>query len=463
MKKIIYSIFSLIVLFNVVSCSDESLEPTLAQALDVEGNVNNLSDVRGILNGMYDRMSKSGYWGRDIIICGEVRGDNVFANANSGRFLTVGEMNLTSSTAEATNIWQQAYRVVANANIVINATGITGNLQQINQAKGEALAARALAHFDLLRVFGQQHVTGQGGMNSLGVPYVKEYKGANQFPPRLTVDQCKQFVYADLDAALGLMSVSLNSTTKQTISTHAVNAIKSRVATYFGDTAIALTASAAVIGQFSIIPAAGFQASWSQAAAPSNSIFELSQLANDNNGINGIANIYRGTAYGDIQVLNEFPVNAEFSVTDVRNSVGMIAVVTGRLRNQGKYPTMGVFSDKIKVIRYEEIVLNYAEALLATNPAGALVQLNSIATARNGSTYTVATLVNILKERRKELCFEGFRFDDLARTGRNIPVLNIINQTHGGPSYGSFKYAFPIPLSEVNANPNVAQNLGYTN
>jgi hypothetical protein len=67
----------------------------------------------------------------------------------------------------------------------------------------------------------------------------------------------------------------------------------------------------------------------------------------------------------------------------------------------------------------------------------------------------------VLLERRKELCFEGFRFDDLARTGSDIPLVDQYRQTHGGPKYGSYKYAFPIPTVEMTANSNMVQNDGY--
>jgi len=43
----------------------------------------------------------------------------------------------------------------------------------------------------------------------------------------------------------------------------------------------------------------------------------------------------------------------------------------------------------------------------------------------------------------------------------NIPVVDALKQTHGGPDYGSFNYTFPIPKVELNANSNMTQNEGY--
>jgi hypothetical protein len=138
-----------------------------------------------------------------------------------------------------------------------------------------------------------------------------------------------------------------------------------------------------------------------------------------------------------------------------------IGFETGLLRNIGKYPSAD-FSDNINLIRYEEVILNYAEALLESgDPANALIQLNLITANRGAQPWTEATKDNVLTERRRELCFEGFRHDDLARNGMDIPLVSPLEQTHEGPDYGSYNYAFPIPQVEMNANSNMAQNKDY--
>ncbi|MFW6277432.1 MAG: RagB/SusD family nutrient uptake outer membrane protein, partial [Prolixibacteraceae bacterium] len=129
-------------------------------------------------------------------------------------------------------------------------------------------------------------------------------------------------------------------------------------------------------------------------------------------------------------------------------------------RNLGKYPSAD-YSDNVPLMRYEEVVLILAEAKTELGDADALDVLNQIPEKRNAQLYTEATKENILTERRRELCFEGFRFDDLARTGRDIPLVAPLKQTHGGPAYGSYNYAFPVPTAELNANPNMVQNEGY--
>ena len=114
------------------------------------------------------------------------------------------------------------------------------------------------------------------------------------------------------------------------------------------------------------------------------------------------------------------------------------------------------------MIRFEEVVLIYAEALLHNSKAGdALIQLNKIPANRNAVQYTVANDTNILLERRKELAFEGFRFDDLARTGTSMPLVDPVRQTFGTVNFGDYNYAFPFPNTEIGANTNVKQNYKY--
>ena len=55
---------------------------------------------------------------------------------------------------------------------------------------------------------------------------------------------------------------------------------------------------------------------------------------------------------------------------------------------------------------------------------------------------------------------------DSARTGQSMPLINSIKQLNDDldgtpPQFGSYRYAYPISISERNANPNIVQNAGY--
>ena len=454
-----------IVALLISSCSKESLEPSMEQDKNVEGSITKAEDVWGILLGAYNRMTHTNYYGRDLIIFGEIRADNAFSNGNSGRFINPSRMIMTVSDAYARDSWTRMYEVVASCNILIglDPNAIEGDLAEINHYIGQAYALRAMAHFDLLKLYGQQHVTGGG---AVGIPYVTTYKGEDLAPSRNSVTEVKGFIEGDLATSLTLMSEALNDPSHCYMTTWGAYALQSRVALYFGEYNKVISACEAIINhpnnKFEIIPEAQFIFSWYEKSSV-NSIFELAFSTTDNMNINGLSQIYRGTAYGDIQALGD--LLTIFDVEDVRADPLMIGLgldpADSVLRNNGKYPS-GDYSDNVNLIRYEEVILSYAEALIESGRAGdALVQMNLITANRGAQPWTEATVDNVMTERRRELCFEGFRFDDLARRGMDIPLVNDLEQTHGGPEYGSWKYAFPIPEVEIDANSNVNQNQGY--
>lgn len=468
MKKLLYILFTIVLLAGTVtSCSKDKLEPTLAQSKAVEGSINSVADVKGLIYGAYDRMTGSGYYGRDFIIWGEVRGDNCFSNGNSGRFVADAKMDYTNTFA---GFWASAYSAIATCNIIIGLSpaSIEGDADILAHYQGEAYALRALNHFNLLQYYSQAH---NGDAAGLGVPYIKIYKDSDFAPARGTIAENQADIYADLDMAIDLMDPAFDVASKQFMSHYGAQALKSRVAIYFGDWNKAKVAALAVVGsnKYTMATAAGFAATY-RTDNPANWIFGLAFSSTDNANINGLAQIYRGAAYGDISGLADLYNSMEAG--DIRRDLSMIGqdpakpTDTRRLyTNLGKFPSTD-YSDEVPVIRYEEVILNLAEALMKdtpSDPATALTRLNSVVALRGtGLTpYASVTDANLLKERRRELCFEGMRFFDLTRMGMNIPLVDAAQQTHGGPAYDTYKFAFPIPLAEMQANPNMVQNAGY--
>src|SRR5699024_12637751 len=114
-------------------------------------------------------------------------------------------------------------------------------------------------------------------------------------------------------------------------------------------------------------------------------------------------------------------------------------------------------SDNVRVIRYAEVVLNYAEAL--ANGAGGQMSvvdaLNMIADKRytDGSPYSGSVTVDqVLKERRLELAMEGHSFYDLARTGRDITAGGDVGLQDEPIPYGDYRYALAITDREDSDN-----------
>ena len=460
----------------IVSCGESDLEPTLALDKDLDSGITSDADLGFVLNSAYDRMSVTGYYGRNSIIMGDVRTDNAYSNMNSGRFAD-SDMDYSSNGAGP---WSSIYGVIAITNIVINAdaSALSGDPAKIAHIQGQAHALRALAHFDLLQDYGQHFITGQGGADALGVPYVKTYKDpAYLEPARATVASNIGDIAADLTTGISLMSDSYNTSTSYMTKAGAY-AVLARAALYAGsvDPSLYATADSAakwVIANSGATPvgASGFVSSYVTDNA-SNSIFELAFSGTDSRGINGIAYILRGTSYGDVRILTGDGANPDlldiYDTDDVRGGSDMIGTAQGYPTMLGKFPTMNG-EDNVTLFRIEEMHLIAAEtSLRAGNAADALTYLNNIPAIRGlgAGYYASATMDNILLERRKEFAFEGLRFYDLSRMGMDMPLIDSFKQlnddlTGTPPTYGSYRYAYPIALAERNANPNMVQNYGY--
>ena len=445
----------------ISSCTTSDLEPTLAQEKLAEEAIITVEDMQTILLGAYDRLNQSGYYGRDYLVTSEVQTGNTFSNGNSGRFTTQA---LFRQQPTGTFFWDEAYEVIASANLVIGTdinallgpAGTEPDLVLAKHIQGQAYALRALAHFDLLRFFGQEHTGG-----TLGVPYVTEFLGEDQLPTRPTIEENYAAIYSDLDTAFELMSDDYFDASRETMGKYAAPALKSRVALYGGDYAIARDAAKLVIdsGVYSIVPAENFYESFAQDGSV-NDIFEIALSETDNPGINGLEYIYRGTSYGDISVTEEafemYEPGAD-SEPDVREGIlGTETLRVGeQLRNIGKFPDR---SANTPVLRYEEVVLTYGEALLRLGEGDPLIWLNMVPMHRDANLYTEATIANFLEERREEFLFEGMYYWDLLRLGNDIVRTG---ETPINIPYGDFRLAYPIPFAELDANSNITQNPGY--
>ena len=125
------------------------------------------------------------------------------------------------------------------------------------------------------------------------------------------------------------------------------------------------------------------------------------------------------------------------------------------------------------VFRLSEMYLIYAEAVLRGGTGGdattALGYMNNIRTRAYGNTTGNISagqlnLQFILDERGRELYWEGHRRTDLIRYGL-LTTGTYLWPWKGGVSSGTAVHAkyniFPIPASNLVANPNLTQNAGY--
>ena len=102
------------------------------------------------------------------------------------------------------NVWSNAYRLIANTNVILehcDAEDAAVSATYYPIVKGEALALRALLHFDLLRLFGP--VYNEANASELCIPY--QMSSSKDIQPLLSASQVLQHVIDDLEDAAELL------------------------------------------------------------------------------------------------------------------------------------------------------------------------------------------------------------------------------------------------------------------
>lgn len=139
-------------------------------------------------------------------------------------------------------------------------------------------------------------------------------------------------------------------------------------------------------------------------------------------------------------------------------------------RDGGLPPNAGTFvSTDFPLFRLGEMYLIHAEATLQTGGDGAVAaaDINALRERAYGNTsgdVSSVSLDDILSERSRELYWEGFRRTDLIRFGK-FTSGNYLWPWKGGVKDGTgvdnHYQLFPIPSTDLIANPNLKQNPGY--
>jgi hypothetical protein len=153
--------------------------------------------------------------------------------------------------------------------------------------------------------------------------------------------------------------------------------------------------------------------------------------------------------------------------TDIRRSSMIKLAATSSTPDEyflSKYTHFTTLSDWCPVIRYSEVLLSRAEALVRSGSAvtqGAVDLLNAVRT-RSFATgaYTLASFGSasdfntaVLQERNFEFLGEGVRSFDLMRLGLDIPAkAGMTMGDVGAIAASSSAYIFPMPSGELSLN-----------
>ncbi|WP_461130727.1 RagB/SusD family nutrient uptake outer membrane protein [Spirosoma aerophilum] len=465
-KKIIFMLVA--GLMSLGSCKQSFLDLKPYDSLPAADALRTEADLSTALNGMYSTLRNANLYGRTIPFIGDLSADNIYLSANnSGRYPQQYQLAVSVQNADIQNTWTLAYTTILQANNIINSQ--VASSVAVSQYKGEALTIRALMYWELVKLFAKPYTTDPA---SPGVPLVLTYDQSLR-PARNTVKEVYTQITTDLTQAFTQMAGTRPNSSY--VTKYAAEALLAKVYLYQADYTNALKSAQDVIasGGYKLLPSENLNAYWANPTPRTDkaeTIFEVSVDGVANVGFDALANMYNQAGYGDGLVTTD--LYNLYSATDARR--GLIISGAGTKAGAGTYVvnkyqnvTNNADKDDIKVIRYADVLLIAAESAARTgSEATARTLLNQLAQNRDPSFagYTVSggDLINtIITERRKELAFEGDRFDDLNRL--NLPLTRNDQYPASARTIpaGDYRRVNPIPQVELDANKQIIQNTGY--
>lgn len=505
--KSIYKVMGCAILAaSLSSCVNDWLDVAPSDGTDADAALTSSSDLAAARTGMYKALKGNSslvdYYGQQFFVYGDVHaGDDYQYNnlGGSNRASFYYDMNyqtaseFTSSTSSSNVAWKSPYIVIGRANRIIAAAegGALSDAAEakatIDQYAAEAKVLRALAHFDLVRIYGKPYTEDQGA--SLGVPLVTEVLESNAKPARSTVAEVYTQVVKDLTEAISSNALA-TETEPGYVSVWGAKAILSRVYLNMGDYANALSVAEDIIKNSgaALWTRDQYFKAW-DASTPNESefLFRLNVAGStDSNDLNGIGNLQQREGYKEMVATKKFVDMLTSDPEDVRNEMFLPATAA---KEVATYGTNKVYLNKLRgqggnlrnvtivpIIRLSEVYLTAAECAFRNNDKTKAVEyLNDLVKNRTTTEASLATVDNItleriLIERRKELIGEGQRYFDALCNNETITRYTseadkgwhkTLSKDAQSFDRDYFKAIAAIPQAEINANPNIKQNTGY--
>lgn len=499
--KSIYKVMGCAILAaSLSSCVNDWLDVAPSDGADADAALTSSSDLDAARTGMYKALKGNSslvdYYGQQFFVYGDVHaGDDYQYNnlGGSNRASFYYDMNYQTASEFTSVAWKSPYIVIGRANRIIAAAegGALSDAAEakatIDQYAAEAKVLRALAHFDLVRIYGKPYTEDQGA--SLGVPLVTEVLESNAKPARSTVAEVYTQVVKDLTEAISSNALA-TETEPGYVSVWGAKAILSRVYLNMGDYANALSVAEDIIKNSgaALWTRDQYFKAW-DASTPNESefLFRLNVAGStDNNDLNGIGNLQQRDGYKEMVATKKFVDMLTSDPKDVRNDMFLPAKAE---KEVAVYGTNKVFLNKLRgqggnlrnvtivpIIRLSEVYLTAAECAFRNNDKTKAVEyLNDLVKNRTTTVASLATVDNItldriLIERRKELIGEGQRYFDALRNNETITRYTseadkgwhkTLSKEAQSFNRDYFKAIAAIPQAEINANPNIKQNTGY--
>ena len=505
MKKTFSYILILFTLFYVSGCK-KTLEEKPIGLLAPESFYKSKKDVEAAVFGAYGILASEPLYGRQFVCALMFRSDmcDIGNRGTVAARIQVNDFNMDANNAMVSAFWPAWYQVISAANSAEAGAKTLGLAESdINPLIAEAKFVRALSYYHLVRCFGD-------------IPYIDFFVSDPELVK--TIGKTKEAdvyksIIKDLEFAKQWLPVTYVSDVRSRPTKATAAAYLASVYLTTADYANSYKEAKSVIDDkatYNYELEADYQDLFRAEKADNirEPIFAvdfkgLLFIGNQNDDLVGSMTGIRNTPQNGFGV--NVPLLAVFTTWDAKdyrrkvsfedstlNAVGVRIPYTAfpnekrpHIAKWRRFPgtvnSDGRFSDhNYPDMRYAEILLIAAEAKTETTgpTQEAIDYINLIrGRARNWpgnftgfpenstlGTLTKQQLIDlILEERRLELSFEWKRWYDIKRRQLGDVVFKGPNSLEPQPNFTSSRdYLFPIPLTELQINPNLKpQNTGY--
>ena len=429
-------------LFSVFIFSCDVLEPDPQTSLPTATALVDAGSAQGVLSGIYSSMQDQDYYGSYYVLTPDLLADNSVYEGFYDSQQELDKKVVPINNLWITNCWVDIYEVINSANFLISKLA---EIEASDRILGEALTLRALAYFDLLRIFGEHYNLD----SAYGLPLLLEPIPNNDFNEipdlsRSSVSETYGQIIKDLDQAIPLLS---GTSTTGTFSEWGALSLRARVNLYRKNYQGAFDDANKVITEGGFSLESSLESIYNTTDKTIESIFEVEYNDQDQSSFN--TNLIRRDEFNADASLVEF-------FQDGDNRSGLLTVRSGKNKS-AKYPSGGN-DNNAKVLRLAEIYLIRSESAVFkdNNHNAGISDLNilreraglpAIESLQSHDAYIDA----LLYERRAELNFEGHRFFDLVRLDKSGEILDLED----------FRKILPIPKEELQVSEALTQNPGY--
>lgn len=465
-------------------CSKELLDPVPKTSLSDLSVFDTKERVEAQVNGMYAKMKVGDFLGGRYFVYNDVRDDQFIpTSSNLVVCYATWSHSVVSSTNEIQNLWGAVYTAINAINVFndnLEEYWTSGKLDGIiteaekNQYKSEALTLRAICYFDLLQLYAKPYNMGSGA--NPGLPLrLKGMKTAEENDlVRSTVAEVYAQILSDLDDAESLSVSDYGTDILNTTRIHrnTIIAFKTRVYMHMQNWSSVKTESQKIVSSSAPFTAtsgvanalnATYAGLFAEPYTSAESIFSMPFTSTDQPGSQNGLPWYYAPASSESYFLVKAAGSAYANMNDADARKQML-ITSGDNTFIGKFTDITTQANYAPIIRYAEVILNYAEAIVRADNAvsqAAVDLLNAVRTrSYPAGTYTLASFPDvqafidaILMERNIEFLGEGIRNFDLMRLGLAIPAKD-------GGTMGSISsilptgstYIWPIPNTELSQN-----------